>query len=119
MRTKAEIVGMRDRIERDLLSVGGEANEAALIIFRWVCDRLVPDADLFCVTNPPFEDAEYELRAEDVGASLLDTVADDEWRPWTEYLSRLGNTQLKELAQAARKVDRLCKTEIKKRGVKA
>lgn len=115
MRTELEIVAMYDRLVRDSL-IFGERDFPAIVTLSWVCDRLVPDAEILAAADLIHDDDEDgELRPADIGASLIDTAADEDWNAWGEYLSREGGLQLKELAAAARKIDRMCKAEVKKR----
>lgn len=113
MRVEAEIMAMHDRLMRDSMIFTGNHNHPAIVALGWVCDRLVPDAEILAAADLA-DDDEYEIRAEDVAERLVELVAEDELPSLKEYLSRPG-TQLEELAAAARKVDRLCKAEMKRR----
>lgn len=115
MRTEAEISGMRDRFHRDLFIAGGEAPHCPFTILNWVCDPLVSDLDLDTAFDECEGQDQADLSIEDVLYALPDTVTPTNLPGVTDYLSRIPERQLTELAAAARRIDRLCKAEIKKR----
>jgi hypothetical protein len=115
MRTEAEISGMRDRFHRDLFIAGGEASHCPFTILNWVCDPLVSDLDLATALDECEGQDPADLGVEDVLYTLPDNVALTNLPGVTDYLSRITEHQLTELAAAARRIDRLCKAEIKKR----
>lgn len=114
MRVEAEIMAMHDRLIRDSMIFTGNHNHPAIVALGWVCDRLVPDAEILAAADLADDDDEYEIRAEDVAERLVEMIVEDELPALKEYLSRPG-TQLEELAATARKIDRLCKAEMKRR----
>lgn len=113
MRTEAAIYDMRELLHRQAYT--GHVSAPVLTALDWVVSTLVPDLDLLAAAepDPDPDDDESLLRPEDV---LTDTVAPSNLPAAAEYLSRQGEQNLQELAAAARKVDRLCKAEIRKRG---
>lgn len=113
MRSELEIMKMYDQLVRDSI-IFGVRDYPAIVTLSWVCDRLVPDAEILAAADLAGDDDEYEIRAEDVAERLVELVVEDEVPALKEYLSRPG-VQLEELAAAARKVDRLCKAEMKRR----
>lgn len=113
MRTEAAIYDMRELLHRQAYS--GHVSAPVLTALDWVVSTLVPDLDLLAAAESDPDDDESPLRPEDVLFVLTDTVAPSNLPAAAEYLSRQGEQNLQELA-AARKIDRLCKAEIKKRG---
>lgn len=113
MRVEAEIMAMHDRLMRDSMIFTGNHNHPAIVALGWVCDRLVPDAEILAAADLA-DDDEYEIRAEDVAERLVE-LAEDDVSALKEYFSRTVNVRLVEIAAAAHKVDRLCKAEMKRR----
>lgn len=94
------------------------ANETGVEEIRatlgWVLYPLMPDSELHDLIQPT--DDEDEPRAETV-LSDLDAITDPGNLDTRDYLYRCGGDVLTTLAAAARRLDRLCKAEIKKRKI--
>lgn len=114
MRTEAAIYDMRELLHRQAYS--GHVSAPVLTALDWVVSTLVPDLDLLAAAESDPDDDEYEPRLEELAVALTDAVAPAGLPATLESLSRMAPAPLAELAAVARKIDRLCKAEIKKRG---
>lgn len=85
------------------------------VALGWVLDSSVPDSALLGLIELTGDVEEYEPRLEDLAVALIDAISPTTLPATQESLSRMAPTQLTELAAAARKLDRLCKAELKGR----
>jgi hypothetical protein len=113
MRSEAQIHAIREQLRTRQLTTGDVA-ESVIVALDWVTSTLVPDLALLDVAEFD-EEGEYEPHAEEIMVALEDAVSPSNLPALEEFLARIGSVQLRDLAAAARKVDRLCKAETKKR----
>jgi hypothetical protein len=113
MRTEAEIRAMQDRLRCQILS-GGPVAEPAMTTLDWVLNALVSDLELLAVAEVDPND-ESEMQIEDVLTALPYVATANTLPGVREWMERLSESQLTELAAAARRIDRECKAEVKKR----
>jgi hypothetical protein len=113
MRSETEIRAMRDQLFRRWLASDETAVEEILTALGWVLDSRAPDREL--LDRIELADDEHEgLHAEDVLLGLVDAAGPH--NPQTrDHLNQIADAGLTELAAAARRIDRACKTELKKR----
>lgn len=108
---------MRDALLRRLLGCSGNGDnivgvERTLSILDWVCNPLVADAQITDVIDSMEETG--DLHPEDVIDGLADAVTGE---PVVRCLRVMATELVNQTAAAARKLDRLCKAELKERGV--
>jgi hypothetical protein len=115
MRPESEIRAMRDDAEAAILRSGGEADRAAFTILDWVCDPLAITADVVELLDGPDPDDPDLDDTDDVLHGLPQVVRSDDLDDARDYLYRISEQAVTELAAAARRLDRLCKAELKKR----
>jgi hypothetical protein len=113
MRTEAAIYDMRELLHRQ--AYAGHVSAPVLTTLDWVVSTLVPDLDLLAAADTDDDPDEYEPRLEELVVALTDAVAPSTLPATLESLSRMASGPLAELAAVARKLDRLCKAEAKKR----
>lgn len=115
MRPETEIRAMRDAAESVILRRGGEADRTAFTILDWVCDPYALTTDVMDLLDGPNPDADLDDTI-DILHGLPQVVTTDNRVEVNDYLYRAGEQRLTELAAAARRLDRLCRAELKKRG---
>jgi hypothetical protein len=113
MRSEAEIRAMQDQLYHQVLT-GGQVAEAAMTTLDWVVSALISDLELLAVAEVDPND-ESEMRIEDVLTALPYVATANTLPGVREWMERLSESQLTELAAAARRIDRECKAEVKKR----
>jgi hypothetical protein len=113
MRTEAAIYDMRELLHRQ--AYAGHVSAPVLTTLDWVVSTLVPDLDLLAAADTDDDNDEYEPRLEELVVALTDAVAPSTLPATLESLSRMAPAPLAELGAVARKLDRLCKAEAKKR----
>lgn len=116
MRTEAEIGDMHDRLMRDNMIFGGEDGQPAIVALKWVLSRLVSDMEVLAIVElPESETDENDPDVADVLWALPLVVREDDLDEAKDYLARICDDTIADLAKAARRLDRLCKTETKNR----
>jgi hypothetical protein len=116
MRSEPQIRAMHDELERMILRDGGECDRTAFTALDWVCNTLVPDSELTEAIDRINDDIEVDVPdAENALHLLPEVMRADDLDDAKDYLHRLSGTQIEGLAAAARRLDRLCKTELKGR----
>ena len=107
---------MRDRLYAYTLTEQGAGADGVFAVLNWVCDPMVADA---AITNQIVEpDDEPQLwLPEEILEAFVDAfdAATDKARV-QRYLGGLTPEALTELGAAARRLDRMCKFEVKQRG---
>jgi replication-associated recombination protein RarA len=119
MRSEPQILAMHDELERAILRDGGECDRTAFTVLDWVCNALVPDSAVLDAVDEVSDrdDVEQDPDPADVFYALPQVVRSDDLDAAKDYLARIAEADLKELAAAARRLDRLCKAELKRRSV--
>jgi hypothetical protein len=113
MRDQQEVRNMRHQLFTRNLS-GEWVTPSAIAALDWVCDHLVSDLELLTAVEQA-EPQDDEITADDVLRSLTDVIAEGGGSNVALFLGRLRSDDVTALAAAARKLDRLCKMEAKKR----
>ena len=115
MRPVHEIRGMRDRLQCRLLA-GGEEVAPTLASLEWACDPLVSDRQLLDqIPEPEDEDCGPDIDIRRTLADLADISESDQIVEVKEHLRHTNTDYVTDLAKAARRIDRLCKAELKAR----
>jgi hypothetical protein len=118
MRPEPEIRAMRDDAERTVLRRMGEVDRTAFTILDWVCDPHAITSDVIELLDGPdpddIDDEDPDVR--DVLHGLAEILRPDEdLAEVKDYLATISEDRVKTLAACARRLDRLCKAELKKR----
>lgn len=107
-REPQEIVAMRDRMLRRVLTEDGDGVSAVHLVLQWASDPLVADMVLEeAVDAFPSDDDDPDPR--DVMTALSECMDSGELPAVRSYLQVLPSVELDRLAAAARRLDRLCK----------
>ena len=110
MRPEAEIVAMRDQLlRRSLTDEHPDGVVAVLTVLEWACNPIIADTALD-ETIDVFDPADIDER--DVLDGLVDAVHPSNLAAVQGYLAQHREQGLKDIAAAARKIDRLCKAEL-------
>ena len=113
-RCAAEIEAMRDGLYRQLLA-GAEQVRPAWTTLAWTRDVLIPDSEMLDLIEADEEDTGPNIDVRRTLEDLVDCTApgdEDDIKMIVKYNS---TDYVRELAAAARKIDRLCKAELKAR----
>lgn len=113
MRTETEIAALHQRLLHRHLAGHDEAVGAVVTILNWTLNRLVPDHDVEDIIDAFSADGrDPDLVTSDIIADLPDAVADADA---PGFIKRLPTDTITAIGAAARKLDRLCKAELKER----
>lgn len=115
MRTEPQIRAMHDHLFVRWATHTETAVDELRAALGWVLDPSASDSVLLDLIELTGEVEEYEPRLEDLAVALIDAISPTTLPATEESLSRMASAQLTELAAAARKLDRLCKAELKGR----
>jgi hypothetical protein len=113
IRSATEIRAMRDALlYRSLANDRATASgvDPVVVVLSWVCDPAMPDSRLDEVIGDMAGPA--EISAEDVLCGLPEATEDTEI---AALLRRLPTSEVQRIAAAARRIDRLCKADMKGR----
>lgn len=111
MRPKPEIHTMRDQLFVRWATTPDETGvDEIRTTLAWVLDPSMPDSELFDL----IEDEDGPDPAE-VLDGLPELLRSDDLIDAKDYLMRVSEDSVTALAAAARRLDRLCKAELKKR----
>lgn len=114
MRSEAAIHAMRDQLFVRWATVADETGvDEIRTALGWVLNPSMPDSELLDLIVKTADDD--ELRPEDVLHGLAEATEPGNINT-RDYLYRLDLDEVTALAAAARRLDRMCKAEIKKRG---
>lgn len=116
MRTEAEIRDMHDRLTRDNMIFGRDGDQPAVVALKWVLTRLVSDMEVFVTVE--LSEAEIDENDPDVADVLWAlplVVREGDLDEAKDYLARICDNTVADIAKAARRLDRLCKIETKNR----
>lgn len=117
MRPAREIRAMRDRLQCRLLT-GKEQVAPTLAPLEWVCDPLVSDRQLLDqIPEHDEDDLDFDVRRTLV--DLADIKETPELTDVKELLRCAATDYVTDLAKSARRIDRLCKAELKERSKNA
>lgn len=116
MRTEAEIGGMHDQLMRDNMIFGRDDDQPVVVALKWVLSRLVSDIEVLAVAElPESEIDENDPDVAEVLWALPLVVREGDLDEAKDYLARICDNTVADIAKAARRLDRLCKIETKNR----
>ena len=115
MRPRPEIHTMRDQLFVRWATTPDETGvDEIRTTLAWVLDPSIPDSELFDLIEPADDDEDGPDPAE-VLDGLPELLRADDLIDAKDYLMRASEGDVTALAAAARRLDRLCKAELKKR----